>query len=371
MHRLLRFGSRLRRNVRDLGLGGKVTLLLSLILVVAVTVVAVALYQVLLRRAAAAVTTEGLALLDTMTAVRQYTAENVSPLLEPYPLTSPAFVPETVPAFSARKVFDYLSEQAEEDRFYYKEATPDARYPGNLADVFERGLLERFRQDPKLAEISGFRTVAGERLFYTSRPLAITGEGCLRCHNTPETAPASLVAAYGVERGFGYQLGDIIAAQTLYVPAGEVLGAAELSLALVMLIFLGAFCSSVVLINALLRRLVVQPVGRMARLARLIGADRMDSAEFDPDALAHDVKRRDELGQLAQVFARMAKEVQAREQQLRGELSRLRIKIDEGQRRREVADITESDYFRQVQKKARRLRDEGEGSEQEGTAPGP
>lgn len=368
MHRLLRFGSRLRRNVRDLSLGAKFTLLLSLILAVAVVVVTVALYHVLLRRAAAAVTAEGLALLDTMNAVRQYTAENVSPLLELHP--PPAiFVPETVPAFSARKVFDYLTEQAEEERFYYKEATPDARYPGNLADEFERGLLEQFRQDPELAEISGFRTVAGERLFYTSRPLAITGMGCLRCHTTPETAPASMVAAYGAQAAFSYELGDVVAAQTLYVPAGEVLGAAELSLALVMVIFLAAFCSSVVLINYLLRCLVVQPVGRMARLARLIGADRMDSAEFEPDSLAQDVKRRDELGQLAQVFARMAQEVRAREQQLRSELSQLRIQVDERHRQRDVAEITESDFFQQVQKKVRRLRDEAQDPKQEDAGP--
>lgn len=363
MRWFLRPGARLTREIRDLGLGARFTLLLLAILAVAIVVTTVTLYQVLFRRAAAAVSAEGLALLETMSAVRRYTADRVAPLLEPDAGAPPAFVPETVPAFSARKVFDYLIVHGQWGYYFYKEASPDARYPGNQADEFERDLLARFRTDPELAGISGFRTVDGERLFYTSRPLAISEERCLTCHSTPEVAPSGLLEAYGSQQAFGYQLGDLVAAQTLYVPADEVLSAAELSLALVMLVFLGAFCSSIVLINYSLHRSVVQPVERMAHLAGLIGADRMDAAEFDPDLLAQDVKRRDELGRLAQVFGKMAREVQAREEQMRVELNTLRIQIDERKRQREVSEITESDFFRQIQQKARRLRDEGSGAQ--------
>jgi hypothetical protein len=67
-------------------------------------------------------------------------------------------------------------------------------------------------------------------------------------------------------------------------------------------------------------------------------------------------RRPDELGQLAQVFQEMARQVYAREQQLQQEVRQLRIEIDQACKAREVADITESDYFQQLLGKADELR---------------
>jgi hypothetical protein len=52
----------------------------------------------------------------------------------------------------------------------------------------------------------------------------------------------------------------------------------------------------------------------------------------------------------------MEREVRAREQRLRQEVRELRIEIDEVKKARQVAEITESEYFQQLQQKARRLR---------------
>jgi hypothetical protein len=52
----------------------------------------------------------------------------------------------------------------------------------------------------------------------------------------------------------------------------------------------------------------------------------------------------------------MVGEVYAREERLRQQVQELRIQIDEGKKAREVAEITETDYFRTLQEKARRLR---------------
>ena len=67
-------------------------------------------------------------------------------------------------------------------------------------------------------------------------------------------------------------------------------------------------------------------------------------------------RRSDELGQLARVFQKMASEVYAREQRLQQQVQELRISVDESRKAREVAEITETEYFQELQRKARTLR---------------
>jgi CheY-like chemotaxis protein/HAMP domain-containing protein len=88
----------------------------------------------------------------------------------------------------------------------------------------------------------------------------------------------------------------------------------------------------------------------------IAAAAAVESGEFDPETLARVATRRDELGRLARVFQRMAREVQAREQRLKQEVQQLRIEIDEARTARQVAEITETDYFQDLQRKADQLR---------------
>src|SRR5436305_3734233 len=77
---------------------------------------------------------------------------------------------------------------------------------------------------------------------------------------------------------------------------------------------------------------------------------------FQPERLDEVARRGDELGQLALVFQEMARQVYAREQQLQQQVQQLRIEIDQERSAREVAEITESDYFQQLLGKADELR---------------
>src|SRR6184192_4055171 len=77
---------------------------------------------------------------------------------------------------------------------------------------------------------------------------------------------------------------------------------------------------------------------------------------FELESLDEVTRRSDELGQLAQVFQEMARQVYAREQQLQQQVQQLRIEIDQERRAREVSDITESEYFQQLLGKADELR---------------
>lgn len=82
----------------------------------------------------------------------------------------------------------------------------------------------------------------------------------------------------------------------------------------------------------------------------------VESGAFEPASLNEVARREDALGQLARVFQRMANEVKAREQRLKNEVKELRIQIDEAKKAQQVAEITESEYFQNLQKMAGDMR---------------
>jgi two-component system, cell cycle response regulator len=95
----------------------------------------------------------------------------------------------------------------------------------------------------------------------------------------------------------------------------------------------------------------------LEQVDRVIGAaDSVESDTFDPASLDAVGAREDALGQLARTFVRMAGEVRAREDRLRREVMELKIVIDAGRQDRQVAEITETDYFRSLRGRAADLR---------------
>ena len=100
-----------------------------------------------------------------------------------------------------------------------------------------------------------------------------------------------------------------------------------------------------------LEREYLEEVGRVVAAAGAVEAGSFVLSDLDGVAA-----RDDALGQLARVFQRMAAEVDAREQRLRQDVRELRIEIDERRTARRVAEITESDYFVELQAKVDQLR---------------
>jgi CheY-like chemotaxis protein len=103
-----------------------------------------------------------------------------------------------------------------------------------------------------------------------------------------------------------------------------------------------------------LEREYIEQVGYVVEAATAV-----ENGSFAPESLDHVAARNDALGRLARVFGRMAREVSAREQILKHEIRQLRIEIDERRAASRVAEITETDYFQDLQRKAQKLRSEG------------
>lgn len=86
-------------------------------------------------------------------------------------------------------------------------------------------------------------------------------------------------------------------------------------------------------------------------------AERIGEGDYTQD-LSHLIKERfpDEIDTLARVFSIMVGKVYQREQTLRRQVEELRIEIDEVRRKKQVREIVESDFFQDLQAKARSMR---------------
>ncbi len=112
-------------------------------------------------------------------------------------------------------------------------------------------------------------------------------------------------------------------------------------------------------VNACLdkRRQRDEDLDRLKALAALsAAAGAVEGGRYDAALLQPVADRPDELGRLARIFQKMAAEVQSRERQLRQEVERLKVEIDEVRKQEQVSEITESAYFQELQQKAKALR---------------
>jgi CRP/FNR family cyclic AMP-dependent transcriptional regulator len=95
----------------------------------------------------------------------------------------------------------------------------------------------------------------------------------------------------------------------------------------------------------------------MQQFARVTAAAAaVEAGVYELESLGEVARRSDSLGQLARLFERMVREVYFREERLKRQVQQLRIEIDEVKRARQVAEITETDYFAQLRLKAQEFR---------------
>lgn len=85
-------------------------------------------------------------------------------------------------------------------------------------------------------------------------------------------------------------------------------------------------------------------------------AAEVEEGKFEPTSLDGLAKRDDALGQLARVFQKMAREVRLREEKLKQQVTELKFALDETRQKKKVAEITETDYFKNLRSEADALR---------------
>lgn len=282
---------------KNLKLGAKLNLILISIFIIAIALCSLLLSRILEQKIEQEVADKAFLMIETMNSVRNYTSTQVKPELTERLTKEAYFIPETVPAYSAREVFEDLRKQSEYQNFSYKEATLNPTNPRDQADKFETEITQKFRQNKELKEKTGFRSDNAGKFYYIARPLEIKKASCLECHDTVAKAPPNLIKTYGQEHGFGWKLNEIVATQIVSIPADNVYAAAN-HLKLTVLGIVGTiFLMAIALINLFLKKSIIQPLKKMAILSNEISTGNMD-LEFNHDS-------NDEIGTFAKSLNRM------------------------------------------------------------------
>lgn len=273
----------------------KLNLLLILVFGLGLGLIAMNARSFLLEDAKKTVLNQAELMAASSKATRDYTEEEISPILENTPDHKNEFLPQTIPFYAATVTFNRLRKTFPD--YTYKEATLN---PTNLVDRasdWEADIVNDFRNHPEKAQVVGERNTAVGQSLYLARPIAVE-EGCLTCHSQPSVAPAALVKRYGTQNGFGWHPHEIVAAQIISVPMSVPVKIVNEGFRNLLITLGTIFFAAIALIDIGMYYLVIQPLRRVSQ-----SADRISTGEIDLPPLP--VSGKDEIAQVTTSFNRM------------------------------------------------------------------
>jgi HAMP domain-containing protein len=232
-------------------------------------------------------------MMESAAGARKYTSEQIAPILKP--LIGQHFYPQSVSAYGAKRNFDVIHSKFPD--FSYREAALNPTNPQDRATDWEADIINDFRAHPGKEEFSLVRSTPGGPMLELARPL-VNKPACMECHSTAATAPASMIAIYGNENGFGWKPGEIIGAQIVSVP----MSASSLRASHIRNLFVFPFLAFIALlfvsVNILLSFVVVRPIDKIAKAAEAISLGEINTPEYR-------YEKKDQIGRLSASFNRM------------------------------------------------------------------
>jgi HAMP domain-containing protein len=273
----------------------RVNLALAVVFAVSAAITGIVCRSLLQRNAEHEVRAEAELMMDGALAARDYTAQEVEPLLRTQLQTQ--FLPQSVPFYAATEHF--LRLHANRPEYAYQEATLNPTNLRDRATDWQADIIQQFRNEPGAREITGARDTAMGRSLYLARPIRASAE-CLSCHSTVAQAPATVVARYGSSNGFGWQLGDVIGAQVVSVPLASAEARASRAFRAFLASLVAVFVALLLVVNLVLYFLVMRPVRRMAQIADRLSVGDTAAPDFPVAGGA-------EIAALGRAFNRMRK----------------------------------------------------------------
>ncbi len=226
---------------------------------------------------------------------RDYTEEELDPLLERTPDNAQRFLAQTIPFYAATVTFNHLRKDYPD--YTYKEAALNPTNPRDRAEEWEADIINYFRDHPGTTELIGQRATPTGNSIYLSQPIAVA-EGCLQCHSTAAAAPPTEVATYGSANGFGWKLHEIVGAQIVSVPTDVPLAIAHHAFRTLLLYLAITFVATLAVIDVGLYFIVIVPLRKLSAAADLVSKGDLGQPEFA-------VTGKDEIADVTGSFNRM------------------------------------------------------------------
>ena len=273
----------------------KLNLLLIAVFSLGLLLVGVGANRSLQRQAQAQVLHEAGLVSASASAVRQYTEEEVSPLLQKATEHETTFTQQVIPFYAATTTFQKIRKTYPD--YTYKEA---ALNPTNLRDRasdWEADIINHFRDSPADTELIRTREGAAGTSLLMAHPIKVEA-GCLQCHSQPSVAPRPLIVSYGSEHGFGWKDGEIVGAQIIAVPISVAEEKARRGLTELLIVVAITFFVALCLIDLGLFYIVIKPLRTIAENANRISQGEMELEQLNP-------KGKDEVAEVSRSLNRM------------------------------------------------------------------
>ena len=277
-----------------MNLSVKFNLVLGLSSAAGIAFAALFSYQLLQKNARDEVLDSARIMMESAIAVRSYTVAEIKPLLALQQKRQ--FIKQTVPAYAANQYIAKL--QKKHPNYSYKEATLNPTNPINRAITWEADIINWFRGHDDEKELIGERDTPTGPVLYLSRPIKISNPKCLACHNTPATAPETLIETYGTANGFGWKLNEVVGAQIVSVPMSLPLKRAETTFYTFLTLIVSVFVLVVILLNILLHYIVIKPIILISKQADKVSMGELTIPELN-------LKGNDEVCSASESFNRM------------------------------------------------------------------
>jgi protein-histidine pros-kinase len=258
-----------------MGLRLKFNLVLLVVFVLGLGVTGYISYDLLHKNAREEVVRNAGVMMEAALSMRGYTVAQVRPLL---PYDPETFHPQSVPAYAATAIMDQLRKKYSD--YTYKEAALNPTNPRNRAVEWETDVVNSFRNNTELKELSGTRETPTGPSLYLARPFQIKDKACLACHTTADMAPAAMVKIYGPNNGFGWKHMEVIGAQIVSVPMALPILNANRAFYTFMGSLTAVFVALFVILNVMMSVLIVRPVTNMSKAADEISTGNMEIPEF-------------------------------------------------------------------------------------------
>lgn len=277
----------------------KINLALAVVFAAGLCITGYISRAILLENAKREVITHAGLMMESAYAARAYTIQQVKPLLAEK--LSEVFLPQTVPSYAATQQFTQLRQTHPE--YWYKESTLNPTNPANRSTEWEADIIQQFRNDPDLKEVTGERQTPTGPSLYLARPMRVGDPACLSCHGVPGDAPSTMTALYGNSNGFGWKLNEVVGSQIVSVPMTVPYERAKYAFRVFMISQMAVLAAIFVVVNVALRLIVIRPVRQMAKIADQVSSGDLEVPEFGGGGT-------DEIAQLGHSFNRMRRSVE-------------------------------------------------------------
>ncbi|NLC71691.1 MAG: DUF3365 domain-containing protein, partial [Desulfuromonadaceae bacterium] len=193
------------------------------------------------------------------------------------------------------------------------------RNPDNAPDPYEKEGLSRLHQDSEREEAYAMTSVEGKPVLRYLRPFRAK-MSCLQCHGKPEEAPDFIHANYPAksDNAYHYKTGELIGAASIIIPMEKVQAGIGRAMRADIAQRIGIFLALMLALRLLTRKVVVNPLRRLAEVIREVIRTGHFQTKLAPGG-------KDEIGSLIATFDEMVDRLQEQSSVLEASEHRFRV----------------------------------------------